>query len=860
MESFFRSIGIEMPSPELIRKKAAVKYFYKAVAVTSPQNDWLTVPNSKYTLSGHHLFGDVKGTPYKVLFKNPETDAPMMIAVDKVLGKGLILFSYCYLERPSDNPFLDNLIKKAYGKIQKLSSKALLRKKLRNESAPSLPDRKLLMLSEKAATLHLQKIGKSTRNSFKPTKVEIARRENTLHVKYICHETDPKQIVAEKTTRDSAVYQDDCVELFLRRNTMSSAPLYQIVVNSRGVIYDMKDRDSSWNSSVKVKTAVRETYWEVELEVPLQEMDITGPSFLVNFSREGNRGKALSAWIPAPQLVNPAAMGWATTLSEKEFLESQQTVNKRNTGKVVIWQKPIFTKIFDDTFPSDNEQEVKHISVLVARNEKENAAILISNMSDDNIYFRVEPEFYLDKRHRIFYDKMFSLNETVPWRSNVGTVFSEPIVKLNEGNILAVPSLETRQLWIDIKTDLPAGIYNWSLTFVPVNRNLESKKVTFSVKVLPLRFPDKMPFTVFAFGPTKNLWGYFLDDRLTENYVKFARSHYINMGFDHGGHAAKTILPGGKISENIQDYAMHEKLWQKMDMDWFYDYHFYYHFLNWLRKRTGNKWKSYDIRKSPEVRQAFRNWMINYDKYWKSIGVDYKRFLIQLRDEASGPVIDEMAEAARIIKEVNPNIRISNTIGTVAKREDIEKMNQFVDVWMPWELRLIQDKFSFGTAREEQDFYRSSGKPYIPYDCRLSCNIADYTEYFRLRGIKSFLIDADGIAFWTYAGYDDWRGKKKNDWKSSEDTNMRGVFLIHHGDNGPISTIRGEAFREAVEDFYLLKLAAKSSDPAVKALIGREYLSSLVKSKDPVKIKSWRDALLEKLGKASKRNQACLMR
>jgi len=77
---------------------------------------------------------------------------------------------------------------------------------------------------------------------FGPTRVYIGVR---------CEEPDTKALAAGVAQRDGPVWNDDSVEIFLRPDP--AEPVCQFVVNPRGVLYDARNKEPSWNSSAEVK-------------------------------------------------------------------------------------------------------------------------------------------------------------------------------------------------------------------------------------------------------------------------------------------------------------------------------------------------------------------------------------------------------------------------------------------------------------------------------------------------------------------------------------------------------------------------------------------------------------------------------
>ncbi len=834
LTQFFKSVGAALITPanyQTLKSPEGKEVYMKGKPVPDYPGKWLRTPNANYETASIRHFGDLAGTRFKVLCRDNRNNA-LIICEEDICGKGTVIFSHAYdLLRKTEHPFMTNLLGKAYGERRKVSSREILRAKLPPAAAPAAKyDGKLIELSEKPQVLTLENLLHPDK-PFKKTQVEVSLRDDTLYVKYICAEPNPAALRSAVTVRDAQVWQDDCVELMIAPDARHGSPFYHFIVNSRGIAYDAKNGNSAWNPDYRVHTALKDQNWEVDLSIPLKELGITGPSFRVNFGREEKQNNELTSWVKTKQFTNPSAMGWATTVPRDQFPASQNNPASRSGGKITVWQLPLFTKIYNDTFPPENRPDTTAVNLLIARNEKESTSLLISNTTDENLYFRVEPQFFLNDGKTIF-SEMFTIKETIPWRSTTGQVFSEALTGLNQGNILTVPALETRQLWIDAKTDLPAGDYRWSLALIPVNLDQPTRKIDFNVKVLSLRFPDKLPIRVYTFGPYGFSWAH--NEILRENYWRTCLDYHINTVQSVEG-PRDAIQQGTIISDRRENYIAQEPLLKKLNADWVYGYGIYPYFKRQMEKQG----KAAPIHTSPEMRQLFRQWMTNWVRFLKEENVDFKCFLIPLQDEPRGSDIDELLAAAQIIHEVDPSLRTTATIATWSTPEELKKLNPAIDVWIPWEPRLTTQS----NAAAELAFYRSTGKPFYPYLCSTSGNTSPYLNYFRFRGIRSFLLGTDGFFLWAN---NSWRG---NDWKSSEDTQSYGAFLFHHGDKGPVPTVRAEAFREAAEDLYLLRLAAKSNDPELKKLSSESLLNNLMKSDDPAKVQVWRDQLLTALSR-----------
>ena len=70
-------------------------------------------------------------------------------------------------------------------------------------------------------------------------------------------------LVSDSDKRDSAVYGDDAVEIFLYPEKDRLENVYQIIVNSKGAIFDSLGGNTAWNGNVKAKARVSKNTWEI---------------------------------------------------------------------------------------------------------------------------------------------------------------------------------------------------------------------------------------------------------------------------------------------------------------------------------------------------------------------------------------------------------------------------------------------------------------------------------------------------------------------------------------------------------------------------------------------------------------------
>lgn len=131
--------------------------------------------------------------------------------------------------------------------------------------------------------------------------VRLAYDAEALYVAFRCFVEDPQKIQTKQTRRDSAVWRDDSLSLYL--DTLHDHRTYfHLEANAAGVQYDERDRPhtpTSWDGDWRVETA-REAYaWTALLTIPFRTLGVNPPPvgtvWGANFGRRCDPNQA-SIW------------------------------------------------------------------------------------------------------------------------------------------------------------------------------------------------------------------------------------------------------------------------------------------------------------------------------------------------------------------------------------------------------------------------------------------------------------------------------------------------------------------------------------------------------------------------------------
>jgi hypothetical protein len=101
----------------------------------------------------------------------------------------------------------------------------------------------------------------------------VAQDNKALYIAVECYEDEDvlKELVADCTRHDGAVWQDDSVELFL--GPQGAGNYYQIMVNSKGIVSDAfyatpGQSDATWDPQFPSAVKVGNESWVVEMALP----------------------------------------------------------------------------------------------------------------------------------------------------------------------------------------------------------------------------------------------------------------------------------------------------------------------------------------------------------------------------------------------------------------------------------------------------------------------------------------------------------------------------------------------------------------------------------------------------------------
>ena len=857
---FYKSCGIPFPHIGILAEfdHPTIKDFPKYGSPNAKCDAaFLRVPNDYTKGNGKGKFQMAATRWYKgwnipgleVLFASPEGE-PVMLAMRKVLGKGVAIYSTTFSPmRSKESPFIENLVRYAYGEREKVSEAdiaakevaALLNKDASGSKGKAIAVPPILMLTENEADAKTLVF----KNHHEKKPVQLASEAKvfgnaekiTVHVKCMRPDADKVKNKIPKG-RDNTVWYDDAVNVMFAAD-IKEPPNHSFIINSDGAVYDARGQNPLWNGNFTLETKRSGAFWEVIFSIAPSELgvDLKKDKYLLfNVGREGTPTNEVTSVYPG---YNDPTKYSILGIAKESELSELYTV-KRQPPKLdtpyLVWTDSPMRKYFTNTLP-EKPVDNTNIDITIARNEKESAVFCITNVTDKNVVFRLEPDMQL-KGTQISFKDMITIKEVMPRLNNLGQPQFEAIGALNETGCVSVPAFETKVIWLDFRTMLAAGKYEWNIEVVPTTlADAVCKKVHVNIEVLKYTFPDKLKADAWGFGP----YIYSYAEGKREEYYSFWREYHHNY-ICHWRGIAENAIKFDKatnkiiISDNFADYDLEEEYLLANGWKWFYSYGSYWPFKEALAKH-GKKLTIFDA----EFKELFGKYLRNWAASLRKRNIPFDHFYVEVGDEPSPEVYDEYVECGNFIKKTIPEFQMFGTIPTWIDQPALERFKAFIDLWIPWEPRLTER----ANKDAELKFYHTYGKKFLPYLCGVSLPLMDLQTYFRFRGIRTFLLDNDGFALW---GFNSW---VKNSYYGTLDKGQWDGFCFYHGNDGPIPTPRMEAFREAVEDLHLL-LEAKEilktrNDAKLAELTSKDYLNKVLADASLVKTYEWRTALLRRI-------------
>lgn len=447
--------------------------------------------------------------------------------------------------------------------------------------------------------------------------------------------------------------------------------------------------------------------------------------------------------------------------------------------------------LLEKDMPLAEAGKQKWIDIQLWQREYESAAVNIINCSQEplDVIVSISPIARQDGIS-IESSKTFTIRRAVFVKAiGLGSI-ADALVLQNEEPFQLQPG-RIAQIWLTVfNPALTAGDYKGTFAVAASSSQgkLPIETIPLNLKIERITFPQEVAVNACTWAHGRRLC---LNEEIWPEVVKDLKSHHTNVNVIYPGHLSfpqrvtETGLIAGETDYEkmdkfieINDYARTHLLYLAFELS---EYH----------SRFG-KWMSASWEK------AFSTWLTLLVEHLKQAGIGYDRFAMYPFDERLG---DEFYQVARLIKKVDPNIRIyANRI--CEEPQDFMRFKDLIDIWCPAEVHSVQYPASLQKLK-------NSGKPVWTYSAAGPGKSNHPYHYYRLMPWRAFKEGLTGVGFWVYADCD-----KNPTWNDTLSPfgyygavySSYGSPVDTHGEK-VVPSRRWEAWREGIEDYeYLYKL------------------------------------------------------
>ncbi|MFV2067127.1 MAG: PQQ-binding-like beta-propeller repeat protein, partial [Pirellulales bacterium] len=449
----------------------------------------------------------------------------------------------------------------------------------------------------------------------------------------------------------------------------------------------------------------------------------------------------------------------------------------------------------DRQLPKQVENPLK-ISRRAVPGEHEPIVLSLLNVTDDELQVRVHIDVD-DTGPKVV------AHRSVCVPTSVGTRSWDPLPELGEASLLSIPSMASRELWLDVETGTAApgehpitvrlqaidgaGVLDGPKT--PRSVPPPETSVAIRLRLLPLTMAPPGVIRLCTWAAPE---GPQVEDLLAHGNNVFTTKHPTPQ-FDGEGRLTRCDYTG--LDQVISRFRGHDVVLLLQG-------------IPALRSK-------FDTAPYRTELAAYLNDLV---AHMASMGVDMEHFSLYPLDEPGGygwDAVNKFVAFGKMVRAVNPDIMIYMDGG--GELPMFQAMAPYVDIWCPAITMLPEQTAVMEVAR-------TTGKMLWSYDCvyayarPVGPNIKNVNiiGQFRTAALFALRHGATGIGYWCYnIGGDPW-------------TRIKDEYpLVYPGRTRPVTSRRWEAVREGIEDYRILvalrdRLRAGASpplDPAVQARI-----------------------------------------
>lgn len=403
--------------------------------------------------------------------------------------------------------------------------------------------------------------------------------------------------------------------------------------------------------------------------------------------------------------------------------------------------------------------------------------------------------------------------QAFPVPTSNGLVSWDPLPELDQASAIAVPSLETRQLWLEVEPGNAAGRQEITVRLLALDGagSLDGSRrdrtvappettVAVSLDVLPFAMAPSGAFRLCTWAGVessqfKDMAAATYDLLLSRGNNVWTVSPQPDAVYDLQGQLAGP-LDYAKFDAAVKPLLGKDVVLLLMGMPG-------------LKPVDGK-----DPYGSDAYAKALKPYIAALTEHLAGLGFDRQHWAFYPYDEAGGDgwgSIEATVKFGKLVKGADPLARIYADAGG-ADPKMMEVIAPYIDIWCPGVNLVQSDPVQFGIMNQPGKTvwsYNCSYNNYNkPYGRRSGLKSTDVIPEYRVAAAWAFRHGLTGAGFWTSTtGAEDLWGRVNVEYK-----------MLYPGRTAPVTSRRWEAVGEGVQDYRLLAaLQAKLADAATPA-------------------------------------------
>ena len=466
----------------------------------------------------------------------------------------------------------------------------------------------------------------------------------------------------------------------------------------------------------------------------------------------------------------------------------------------IVWACNPMTIPKPSDLPSADQEDARRLDIRVLAGEWESAALVVTNLTNQTLDGQVLLTEFVsaDGKTKLPGWDVLQVRTAPQYLLHSARKKRDPLPRLQEGDLFRVSPDENELLWLTFKSrDVPPGRYKATLTVRSLDDQL-LHKVELEFRVYPLKLGAEG-------RPRVNVWNSMLRGKDWTERAANCRDYYITCANFYSWDEVPvfTADAAGNLLTDTLDFTQYDRgvdAYTQSGVDTYLVIVENHKYRFWPMRLAGQKWNQVKNgtfpfkRWSPKFNEIFAKWVVAFRKHMDSKGLPPDRWAFYIMDEpAIGEERQDVIEFAKQVKLADPEVRTYITLPIKGGEDDAQNIEVSKHV------TIVQ-----GIGQAKPDIM-----------AQIKANVTELWSYgIKLRGSNPFdsyrrgacweaLRRGDlGTGFWVWDGQSSgsflWRDNNKGD---------KFAILYNHHDNTIIPSLRGEAFREGIEDWkYVLML------------------------------------------------------